>query len=104
LNGVKDGTLDSTILLAPQYSGFWKAWVPFRVAMGEDVGDQVLIQGVLVTPENVDPVIQLAQDQVAEIEEFPSFRPVDSHIPFSRPDGRRGRGMRGEAERQHCCL
>ncbi len=25
LNGVKDGTLESTVLLAPQYSGFWKA-------------------------------------------------------------------------------
>ena len=37
LNGVKDGTLDSTILLAPQYSGFWKAWFPFRVATSEDV-------------------------------------------------------------------
>ena len=30
--------MKSTVLLAPQYSGFWKAWVPFRVAMGEDVG------------------------------------------------------------------
>ncbi len=43
---------------------------------GEDVGDEVLIQGVLVTPENVDPVIQLAQDQVAEIEEFPFEQPL----------------------------
>jgi ribose transport system substrate-binding protein len=76
LNGVKDGTLDSTILLAPQYSGFWKAWVPFRVAMGEDVGDEVLIQGVLVTPENVDPVIELAANQVAQIEEFPFEQPL----------------------------
>ena len=76
MNGVKDGTLDSTILLAPQYSGFWKAWVPFRVATGEDVGDEVLIQGVLVTPENVDPVIELAADQVAQIEEFPFEQPL----------------------------
>ena len=76
LSGVQDGTLDSTILLAPQYSGFWKAWVPFRVAMGEDVGDEVLIQGVLVTPDNVDPVIQLASDQVAQIEEFPFEQPL----------------------------
>jgi ABC-type sugar transport system substrate-binding protein len=76
LMGVKDGTLDSTILLAPQYSGFWKAWVPFRVAQGEDVGDEVLIQGVLVTPENVAPVIQLATDQVEQIEEFPFEQPL----------------------------
>ncbi len=76
LMGVKDGTLDSTILLAPQYSGFWKVWVPFRVAQGEDVGDEVLIQGVLVTPENVDPVIQLATDQVEQIEEFPFEQPL----------------------------
>jgi hypothetical protein len=36
----------------------------------------VLIQGVLVTPENVDPVIELAADQVAQIEEFPFEQPL----------------------------
>ena len=36
LNGVKDGAMESTVLLAPQYSGFWKAYFPFLVATGED--------------------------------------------------------------------
>ena len=84
---------------------------------------------MLVTPDNVDPAIQLAQDQVAEIEKFPFEQPLTEIVatylgarrtrrrhrmsssrpeliatcPFSRSDGRRGRGM-GEAERQHCCL
>ena len=89
LNGVKDGTLDSTILLAPQYSGFWKAWVPYRVAKGEDVGQEVLIRGVLVTPENVDPVIRLAQDQVDQIQTFPFDKPlteiVDTYLQQGTP-------------------
>jgi ABC-type sugar transport system substrate-binding protein len=76
LNAVKAGDLKSTVLLAPQYSGFWKVWVPYRVAKGENVGEQVLIKGALITPDNVDPAIKLAKDQVDQIQTFPFEKPL----------------------------
>ena len=36
LEAVKDGVMKSTVLLAPQYSGFWKAYFPFLVATKAD--------------------------------------------------------------------
>src|SRR3990170_4581837 len=35
LEAIKNGVLKSTFMYAPEYSGFWKAWVPFKAAMGE---------------------------------------------------------------------
>ncbi len=71
LDAVKSGDMQSTVLLAPQYSGFWKAWIPARVARGENVGDQVLIKGVLITKDNVDPAIKMANDQTSNMQSFP---------------------------------
>ncbi len=76
LKGVKDGLLKTTVMLAPQYSGYWKAWVPFRVAKGEQLGQEVLIKGVLIDQSNVDPAIQLASDQVSKIQSFPFDKPL----------------------------
>jgi ABC-type sugar transport system substrate-binding protein len=80
LDAVKAGDLKCTVLLAPQYSGFWKAWVPFRVATGQNVGSQVLIKGVLITKDNVDPAIKMAQDQVNQISTFPFEKPLPDII------------------------
>ena len=42
----------------------------------EPVDDKVLIKGVLITPENVDPAIQMAKDQVDKIQTFPFEKPL----------------------------
>jgi ABC-type sugar transport system substrate-binding protein len=76
LKGVKDGLLKTTVMLAPQYSGFWKAWIPYRVAKGEQLGQEVLIKGVLIDKNNVDPAILLAKDQVDKIQTFPFDKPL----------------------------
>ncbi len=76
LNAVKDGTMKSTVLLAPQYSGFWKVYFPFLTATGQDDRKEVLIQGVLVTADNVDAALKLAGDQVSAIESFPFEKPL----------------------------
>ena len=76
LNAVKDGTMKSTVLLAPQYSGFWKAYFPFLVATKADDRKEVLIQGVLVTGDNVDKALKLAGDQVSAMEDFPFEKPL----------------------------
>jgi ribose transport system substrate-binding protein len=76
LQAVKNKLMKSTVMLAPQYSGYWKAMIPFKVAMGENVGKEVLIKGVLINADNVDPAIQLAKDQVSQIQTFPFDKPL----------------------------
>ena len=58
LEAVRDGVLKSTVLLAPQYSGFWKAYFPYLVATKKNDKTDLLIQGVLVTKDNVAPAHQ----------------------------------------------
>jgi ABC-type sugar transport system substrate-binding protein len=76
LTAVKDGVMESTVLLAPQYSGFWKAYFPFLVATKADDRKEVLIQGVLVTKDNVDAALKLAGDQVSAVQSFPFEKPL----------------------------
>jgi ribose transport system substrate-binding protein len=71
LEAVRDGVMKSTVLLAPQYSGFWKAYFPYLVATKKNTTNDVLIQGVLVTADNVQPVMKLAADQVNNMKQFP---------------------------------
>lgn len=76
LEAVKSGVMESTVMLAPQYSGFWKAYFPFLVATKADDRKEVLIQGVLVTKDNVDKALNLAKDQVSNMEKFPFEKPL----------------------------
>jgi ribose transport system substrate-binding protein len=76
LQAVKSGAMKSTVMLAPQYSGFWKAYFPYLVVAKGDQRKQVLIQGVLITEENVDKALKLAKDQVADIQKFPFEKPL----------------------------
>jgi ABC-type sugar transport system substrate-binding protein len=76
LKAVKEGMMKTTVLLAPQHSGFWKAWIPYRVATGEDVGKEVLIKGALITQDNIDPALKLAEDQINQIQTFPFEKPL----------------------------
>jgi hypothetical protein len=62
--------LESTFLYAPEYSGYWKAWVPYLIAMGEDPGYEILIKGVLINDANVDQALVLATDQKEDMENF----------------------------------
>lgn len=70
LEAIQNGVLKSTFLYAPEYSGYWKAWVPFRVAMGETVPSEILIKGVLVNEENVDKILVLAKDMKENMANF----------------------------------
>jgi ABC-type sugar transport system substrate-binding protein len=71
LNAVKSGAMESTVLLAPQYSGFWKAYFPYLIVTKHDPRKEILIQGVLVTKDNVDMALKLNDDSVNKIETFP---------------------------------
>ena len=76
LEAVRDGVLQSTVLLAPQYSGFWKAYFPYLVATKKNDKTDLLIQGVLVTKDNVAPAMKLAADQVKKVQDFPFEKPL----------------------------
>jgi ABC-type sugar transport system substrate-binding protein len=78
LEAIKEGKMASTFLYAPEYSGFWKAWTPFRAAMGEDLPEEILIKGVLVNQENVDNILLLAKDQKEKMAELSSRSPFPS--------------------------
>ena len=71
LEAIQAGKMSSTFLYAPEYTGFWKAWVPFKIAMGEKADPETKIKGTLVTKENVDKILQLAKDQKEKIQDFP---------------------------------
>ena len=70
LEAVRDGLMASTFLYAPEYAGFWKAWVPFKAAMGESLDKEILIKGVLVNESNVKQILRLAGDQKTDIQNF----------------------------------
>jgi ABC-type sugar transport system substrate-binding protein len=76
LDAVKSGMLKSTVLLAPQYSGFWKAAMPYLVATKKAPDGDFLIQGVLVTKENVDAMLKIADDMVKDAKGFPFDKPL----------------------------
>ncbi len=70
LEAIKNGVMKSTFMYAPEYSGFWKAWVPFKAALGESLDPEILIKGALVNTDNVDCALNLAKDQKEKMSEF----------------------------------
>ena len=70
MEAIEDGLLQSTFLYAPEYSGFWKGWVPYRIATGETFDDEVLIKGVLINDANVANALVLASDQKNDMANF----------------------------------
>jgi ABC-type sugar transport system substrate-binding protein len=70
LEAIQKGVLKSTFMYAPEYSGFWKAWVPFKAAMGEAIDPEILIKGALVNTDNVACALNLAKDQKEKMSEF----------------------------------
>ena len=76
LEAVKSGALKSTVLLAPQYSGYWKAYFPFLVATGKTTETDHMIQGVLVNGGNIDSTLKLAADQTGKMQDFPFEKPL----------------------------
>ena len=71
LQAVKSGVMKSTVMLAPQYSGFWKVYLPYLIVTKKSDQKELLIQGVLITSDNVDKALKLADDQVNHMQDFP---------------------------------
>src|SRR5574341_1404263 len=111
LEAIQHGLLKSTFMYAPEYSGFWKAWVPFKAAMGESIDPEILIKGALVNSDNVECALNLAKDQKEKRgDEYVTvygqcrlhdadarLRPV---LPEQAAVGRRDAGRAGASEQQ----
>jgi ABC-type sugar transport system substrate-binding protein len=76
LAAVKSGVLKSTVFLSPQYSGFWKAYMPFLVASGKAPDGDLLIKGAMVLPQNVSCVQGLAAQMTHDAAKFPFEKPL----------------------------
>jgi ABC-type sugar transport system substrate-binding protein len=74
--GVADGKLASTFLYDPQYSGYWKAWTPWRLADGQQVPAKIDMNGVLVTKDNVKAVSALVNAASSDLGTFPFEKPL----------------------------
>ena len=45
LQAVRDGVMESTVMLAPQYSGFWKAYFPYQDRNSQDRSERAFDPG-----------------------------------------------------------
>jgi ABC-type sugar transport system substrate-binding protein len=80
LDGVKQGLLQNTIALAPQYNGFWNVYTAYLVASGVQLPERYSMPGALVTQNNVDQLIQMAADMDAQVQSFPFELPLLSIV------------------------
>jgi len=76
LQGVKAGTLQKTIALAPIYNGFWNVYSAYLVAKGLAFPSTYLMPGALVTTDNVDKLVQMNSDMDKNVQKFPFELPL----------------------------
>ncbi|MBC7812716.1 MAG: sugar ABC transporter substrate-binding protein, partial [Burkholderiales bacterium] len=80
LDAVAQGLTRNTIALAPQYNGFWNVYVPYLVANGVAFPERYSMPGALVTSENVDALIQMADDLESQTATFPFELPLQAIV------------------------
>jgi ribose transport system substrate-binding protein len=80
LEAIKNGEMDSSYLLAAEYAGYVKAYVPFLCSQGKTFTEDYIISGVIVTKDNVDSIIKLANAMKNDIQNFPFDKPLPDLI------------------------
>lgn len=69
IQAIIDGDMDSTYLLAAQYTGYYKVLIPYLALKGEydfeTQGDYIL-PGFIVTPENAQAMLELSLDMESD--------------------------------------
>lgn len=79
IQAVIDGDMDSTYLLASQYTGYYKVLIPYLAMTGEydfETQGDFILPGFIVTPENAEAMLQLALD----MEQDPSAIDYDKSL------------------------
>jgi len=80
LEAIQNGEMDCTYLLASQYAGYVKAYVPFLCAQGTKLTEDYIIEGTIVTKDNVDAIYKLTKDMKDDITNFPFDTPLPKLI------------------------
>lgn len=76
IEAIINGEMDCTYMLAAQYAGWVKAMVPFQVANGETLAEDYIIEGVIITKDNAEACMKLADDMARNIQNFPFEKPL----------------------------
>lgn len=69
IQAVIDGDMDSTYLLASQYTGYYKVLIPYLALIGEydfETSGDYILPGFIVTPDNAEAMLQLALDMESD--------------------------------------
>ncbi len=81
IQAIISGEMDCTYLLASQYTGYYKALIPFKVVTeGMDISKDYILPGIIVTKDNAAAMLQLADDMANKTAEFPFDKPLDEII------------------------
>jgi len=70
LKAIQDGEMDSTYLLGSQYTGYWKCFITYQAATGKLTEKKHIINGCIVTKDNVDTVVKMVDDMKNNIQTF----------------------------------
>lgn len=73
IQAIIDGDMDSTYLLAAQYTGYYKVLIPYQALIGEyDFAQQgdFILPGVIVTKDNAAAMLKLADDMANDTKNF----------------------------------
>ena len=81
IQAIIDGTMDCTYLLASQYTGYYKALIPFKVITEKyDLSNDFILPGIIVTKDNAAAMLKLTQEMENNIESFPFDKPLQDII------------------------
>ncbi len=80
LTAVSEGLLANTIALGPQYNGYWNVYIPYLVAQGVEFPERYSMPGALVTGENVDALLAMANDLANNAATFPFELPLQAIV------------------------
>ncbi|MDO4308354.1 MAG: sugar ABC transporter substrate-binding protein [Eubacteriales bacterium] len=77
IQAVIDGEMDCTYLLAAEYTGYYKALIPYQVLTEDyDLSEDYILPGFIVTSENAEAILSLCEDMVNKTNEFPFEKPL----------------------------
>jgi len=81
IQAIITGEMDCTYLLASQYTGYYKALIPFKVMTENlDISQDYILPGIIVTKDNAAAMLQLADDMANKTADFPFDKPLGDII------------------------
>lgn len=76
IEAVIDGTIDNTLMLCPEYTGYLYVKFALEAAQGKELPAEYLHEGVVVTKENAEACLALGNDIAQNVETFQFDKPL----------------------------